>query len=70
MGGVFVILKGKAKFHVMPDFSKEPIHSDDELNKWLKFYEMNAPLTTVGTFISKDPVFYDIIFRIRRIFRT
>ena len=36
LGGVFKILEGKAKFHIMPDFSPCPITSDEEVNKWLK----------------------------------
>lgn len=56
MGGVFVILQGKAKQHVMRDFSKTPIDTDEKLENWLKYYNMTAPLSTVGTFVSKDPV--------------
>jgi len=56
MGGVFVICQGKVKQHVMPDFSKTPIATDEKLNQWLRFYNMSAPLTAVGTFVSKDPV--------------
>ncbi|KAK7602618.1 hypothetical protein V9T40_008207 [Parthenolecanium corni] len=54
-GGVFVIAKGKAKFHVMQDFSSTPLNTDEELNNWLQFYEMLAPLSVVGTFVTKDP---------------
>lgn len=56
MGGVFVICQGLVNQHVMPDFSKTPIKTDEELNKWLKFYNMSAPLSAVGTFVTKDPV--------------
>lgn len=41
----------------MPDFSTTPINSDVEVDKWLKFYEMSAPLIAVGTLISGDYVF-------------
>ncbi|RZB40837.1 DUF1907 domain containing protein [Asbolus verrucosus] len=54
MGGVFLLKEGKAKQHVMRDFSKIPINTDDELNNWLKFYNMSAPLITVGTLINND----------------
>ncbi|XP_065219717.1 uncharacterized protein LOC135845180 [Planococcus citri] len=55
VGGVFVIVNGKAKQHVMPDFSKTPILDDDGVNEWLKFFEMSAPLSAVGTLVSQDP---------------
>ncbi|XP_073985108.1 ester hydrolase C11orf54 homolog isoform X2 [Rhodnius prolixus] len=54
LGGAFLLNKGKAKQHVMPEFSKVPIKSHKDLDNWLKFYEMSAPLIAVGTFISKD----------------
>lgn len=54
IGGTFLIAQGKAKQHVMRDFSKTPILNDDAVNEWLKFYEMSAPLIAVGTFTSND----------------
>jgi hypothetical protein len=55
VGGVFIIGKGKAKLHVMPDFSKTPLTTDQEVEDWLHFYECNAPLTMLSTFVSHDP---------------
>ncbi|KAF4521510.1 hypothetical protein B566_EDAN001810 [Ephemera danica] len=55
LGGVFLMKEGKAKQHVMRDFSKEPINSDEEVNEWLKFFDMSAPLVAVGTLVSADP---------------
>jgi hypothetical protein len=57
---VFLLKEGKAKQHVMRDFSKTPINTDEELNNWLKFYNMSAPLVTVGTLINSDHVTTDI----------
>ncbi|CAG9771103.1 unnamed protein product [Ceutorhynchus assimilis] len=54
IGGTFLIVEGKAKQHVMRDFSKTPLEDDVAVNQWLKFYEMSAPLTAVGTFTSND----------------
>jgi len=54
LGGVFLLKEGKAKQHVMRDFSKTPINSDEQLNQWLKFYEMSAPLIAVGTLVNRD----------------
>lgn len=55
MGGVFLIEKGKAKIHVMPRFSQTPLKTDADVNNWLKFYEMSAPLVCVGVLESHDP---------------
>ena len=30
--------------------------SDDDVNKWLKFYDMSSPLTCLSEFVSHDPV--------------
>lgn len=56
VGGVFLIKQGKAKHHVMRDFSKTPIINEEQLNKWLKFYNMSAPIISVGTFVNSDMV--------------
>lgn len=55
LGGVFLIKSGKAKIHIMPDFSKSPLKSDDEVNNWLKYFEMSAPLVCLSVFHSTDP---------------
>eukprot|EP00794_Sanderia_malayensis_P003459 gene3459-3955_t len=55
LGGVFIIKKGKAKIHVMPDFSKEPLNSDKDVENWLKFYEMKSPLICPSVLVSHDP---------------
>ncbi|KAE9366780.1 DUF1907-domain-containing protein [Stipitochalara longipes BDJ] len=54
LGGVFLIKKGKAMLHVMPDFSKEPL-DQGKMKEWLKFYEVEAPLVCLSTFHSHDP---------------
>ncbi|XP_033748013.1 ester hydrolase C11orf54 homolog [Pecten maximus] len=55
LGGVFLIEKGKANLHIMPDFSKEPLKTPEQVNKWLNFYDMSAPLVCVGELVSHDP---------------
>ncbi|CAG9862318.1 unnamed protein product [Phyllotreta striolata] len=54
IGGVFLMKEGKGKFHVMRDFSKTPIQNEEQLNKWLKFYNFSAPLVSVGTLVNSD----------------
>lgn len=48
--------EGKAKQHVMPDFSATSLETDEDLNKWLKFYNMSAPLIAVGTLVTNEDV--------------
>ncbi|XP_033220131.1 ester hydrolase C11orf54 homolog [Belonocnema kinseyi] len=55
LGGTFLLKEGKAKQHVMPDFSETPINTLADLNNWLNFYDMSAPLIAVGTFVSAEP---------------
>lgn len=55
LGGVFLVEKGKANLHIMPDFSATPLKSQSEVDDWLKFYEMDAPLVCVGELVSHDP---------------
>ncbi|KAG5884655.1 hypothetical protein JTB14_005399 [Gonioctena quinquepunctata] len=54
MGGVFLLKEGKVKQHVMRDFSKTPLENEEQMNKWLKFYNMSAPLIAVGTLVNGD----------------
>jgi len=54
LGGVFILKAGKAKQHVMDQFSETPLHTEDDLNKWLTFHEMPAPLIAVGTMITNE----------------
>lgn len=55
LGGVFIITTGKAKLHVMPDFSKTPLNTTEEKLNWLRFYDMSAPLVCLSVFHSHDP---------------
>lgn len=56
LGGAFIIKQGQAKQHVMRDFSKTPINTDEEVNEWLKFFNMSAPLVAVGTLVNGEGV--------------
>ena len=55
VGGTFLLTNGKAKLHVMPGFSCSPLHTEDDINNWLRFHEMSGPLTHTSVFVSKDP---------------
>ncbi|CAB3234803.1 unnamed protein product [Arctia plantaginis] len=54
LGGTFLLRAGKVKFHVMPDFSTTPLCSDSDVDTWLHYFEMKAPITHVGTLVSGD----------------
>lgn len=54
LGGTFRLVEGKAWCHVMPDFSGTPITCDAEVNKWLKFFDMPAPMVFASTLVSRD----------------
>lgn len=55
LGGVFLVEKGKANLHIMPEFSDTALDSQEKVNSWLKFYEMDAILVCVGELVSHDP---------------
>ncbi|KAM4700722.1 ester hydrolase C11orf54 homolog isoform 1-T2 [Discoglossus pictus] len=58
IGGTFVVQEGKAKLHVMPrEFSACPLNTDEAVNRWLKFFDMKAPLICQSVFVSHDPGF-------------
>ncbi|KAF6776800.1 hypothetical protein AHF37_03205 [Paragonimus kellicotti] len=55
VGGVVVQQTGKCMFHVLPEFCAEPLDTPDKVKNWLKFFEMDAPVISVGTALSHDP---------------
>lgn len=54
LGGMFVMKNGKVKQHIMQDFSGTLLNSEEQLNNWLRFYNMKTPLIAVGTFVSAE----------------
>jgi hypothetical protein len=56
LGGVFCATKGRLKIHVMPKFSETPLESNEDVENWLQFYEMDAPFMNLSVFVSRDPV--------------
>lgn len=56
LGGTFIIQKGKAKIHIMPrEFSACPLNTNDDVNSWLKHFEVSAPLVCQSVLVSRDP---------------
>jgi len=54
MGGTFVVKQGKIKTHVMPDFSSEPLHTEEDVGNWLRFFEADAPFVCMATCITSQ----------------
>ncbi len=47
------------------EFSVCPLTTDEAVNEWLKFFEVEAPFTCMSVFISNDPVSKIVLFRAR-----
>ena len=60
IGGVFLIKKGTANLHVMPDFPTEPFKSREDLGKWLRYFDVefsnneDGPLVCLSVLHSGD----------------
>ncbi|CAF1310269.1 unnamed protein product [Adineta steineri] len=54
LGGIFRIEKGTVKAHVMPDFLNEDLTTKEQVDQWLKFYDMHAPLNCLSVILSED----------------
>lgn len=54
VGGVFVIRSGKVKMHVMPDFPRQPFQDDKDVDRWLRFYDMQAPIVCLSALHAGD----------------
>ncbi|TKA22414.1 hypothetical protein B0A50_07920 [Salinomyces thailandicus] len=58
LGGVFVMKRGNAVFHVMPDFPPEeqlPFKDREAVSDWLTFHDFVAPMVCLTVFHSADP---------------
>ncbi|CAF1478752.1 unnamed protein product [Rotaria sp. Silwood1] len=53
-GGIFLIEKGTVIAHVMPDFLNEDLATKQQVEQWLKFYDMHAPLNCISVIITED----------------
>ncbi|KAL5435334.1 hypothetical protein PMIN05_007337 [Paraphaeosphaeria minitans] len=58
LGGVFVVKKGKSKYHIMPDFPPKdelPFKNAKQLNNWLTYHDFEAPVVCLSVLHSADP---------------
>ncbi|VDM54720.1 unnamed protein product [Angiostrongylus costaricensis] len=55
LAGIFLLREGEAKLHIMPDFPGCQFSSSEEVDKWLQFFTMKAPLVCASVFHSYDP---------------
>ncbi|CAF1222295.1 unnamed protein product [Rotaria sordida] len=54
LGGIFRIEKGIIKAHVMPEFVNEDLIRKEQVDQWLKFYDMHAPLNCLSVLLTED----------------
>ncbi len=54
LGGIFRVEKGTVKAHIMPDFVDEDITTKHQVDQWLKFYDMHAPLNCLSVLLTED----------------
>ena len=57
LGGLFMVREAKSKIHVMQDFSITPLESEEDVNNWLHFFEMEPPMLFQSVLVSSDPVY-------------
>lgn len=55
LGGLFKVTDSNTKIHVMRDFSETPLHTDDDVNNWLKFFHIKPPMLFQSVLVSTDP---------------
>ena len=58
IGGAFLVKKGKAVYHIMPDFPPEdklPFPDRNAVNNWLTYHHFPAPMVCLTIFHSADP---------------
>lgn len=54
LGGIFRIEQGTIKAHVMPDFVNQDLTTKQQVDEWLKFFYMNAPLNCLSVLLTDD----------------
>ncbi|KAM5344073.1 hypothetical protein ACJ41O_012610 [Fusarium nematophilum] len=58
LGGVFIMKRGKARYHVMPPFPPQhelPFKSQAALDGWLSYHDFDGPMVCLAVFHSADP---------------
>lgn len=55
LGGFFRMVTGSAKCHIMPNIPVIPLNSDEEVGKWLKYFDLPAPMVFFSVLVSSDP---------------
>lgn len=55
LAGVFTVVNGKCKAHVMPDFKTTVMVDGPEVMEWLKFYEVDPGMTLMSVLLTGDP---------------
>lgn len=56
LGGVFFLNNAPSKNHVMRDFSKTPLNTDEDVDKWLRYFEFDPPMLFQSVLVTSDAV--------------
>jgi Domain of Unknown Function (DUF1907) len=54
LAGVFQVLEGKVRAHVMPGFPACYLRTDAQVQAWLNFFDMPAPLTCLSIMMNRQ----------------
>lgn len=54
IGGAFAIKAGKTHLHVMPGFPDKPFGERGDVERWLRYFDTDAPLVCLSVFHSGD----------------
>ena len=55
LGGAFIVKSGKVRYHIMPDFPKQPFKGRGEVEKWLTYHDFDEPVVCLSVLHSADP---------------
>jgi hypothetical protein len=55
LGGLFLVKNARTFTHIMRDFPDKPLDTDEDVDEWLKYFEMDPPFLVQSVLISSDP---------------
>ncbi|KAK6009386.1 hypothetical protein OSTOST_25706 [Ostertagia ostertagi] len=55
LAGIFLLLRGEADVHIVPDYPSGSFKTMDEVESWFNMFKVKAPLVCATVFHSYDP---------------
>ncbi|PIO70222.1 hypothetical protein TELCIR_07934 [Teladorsagia circumcincta] len=55
LAGIFLLLRGEADVHIVPDYPPASFRTMDEVESWFNMFKVKAPLVCATVFHSYDP---------------